>query len=81
MSMSTRPASANATTSGGLIRKFALTLWWTRASKLRLPRQDAGDDQVVLGDRLFEVRVERAGVADAGRAAVARPVWKPSSSR
>ena len=36
-SMSTRPASANATTSGGDIRKLALTLEWTRASKLRLP--------------------------------------------
>ena len=35
--MSTRPAMAKATTSGGLIRKFALMLWWTRASKLRLP--------------------------------------------
>jgi hypothetical protein len=35
--MSTRPASANATTSGGDMRKFALMFWWTRASKLRLP--------------------------------------------
>jgi len=35
--MSTRPAMANATTRGGDIRKFALMLWWTRASKLRLP--------------------------------------------
>ena len=35
--MSIRPAMANATTSGGLMRKFALTLWWMRASKLRFP--------------------------------------------
>ena len=35
--MSTRPASANATTSGGDMRKLALMFWWTRASKLRLP--------------------------------------------
>ena len=39
--MSTRPASANATTSGGLIRKFALMFWWMRASKLRLPERTA----------------------------------------
>ena len=36
-SMSTRPARAKATTSGGDMRKFALMFWWTRASKLRLP--------------------------------------------
>src|SRR5688500_11003032 len=35
--MSILPASANATTSGGLMRKLALTLWWMRASKLRFP--------------------------------------------
>ena len=35
--MSIRPAMANATTSGGLMRKFAFTLWWMRASKLRFP--------------------------------------------
>jgi len=35
--MSTVPARAKATTSGGDIRKFALMFWWTRASKLRLP--------------------------------------------
>ncbi len=34
---STRPASANATTNGGDMRKFALMFWCTRASKLRLP--------------------------------------------
>jgi hypothetical protein len=28
---------ANATTRGGLMRKFAFTLWWMRASKLRFP--------------------------------------------
>ena len=28
---------AKATTSGGLMRKFAFTLWWMRASKLRFP--------------------------------------------
>ena len=39
MSMSTRPASAKATTSGGDMRKLALMLWWTRASKLRLPER------------------------------------------
>ncbi|HYP52875.1 MAG TPA: hypothetical protein VEQ42_05010 [Pyrinomonadaceae bacterium] len=39
MSMPTRPASAKATTSGGDIRKFARTDWWTRASKLRLPER------------------------------------------
>ena len=32
-----RPAKANATTNGGLIKKFARTCWCTRASKLRLP--------------------------------------------
>ncbi|MNC85401.1 hypothetical protein D3C83_09970 [compost metagenome] len=41
MSVSTVPASANATTSGGLIKKFALRLWCTRASKLRLPESTA----------------------------------------
>jgi hypothetical protein len=30
-------ASANATTSGGDMRKFDFTFWCTRASKLRLP--------------------------------------------
>jgi len=35
--MSTRPASAKATTSGGDIRKFAFTFGCTRASKFRLP--------------------------------------------
>ena len=47
MSMSTRPASANATTSGGDMRKFALMFWWTRASKLRLP------DNTDAATRLF----------------------------
>ncbi len=37
--MSTRPASAKATTRGGDIRKFALMFWCTRASKLRLPER------------------------------------------
>ena len=37
MSMSTVPAIAKATTSGGDMRKFALIDWWTRASKLRFP--------------------------------------------
>ena len=71
MSMSTRPASANATTSGGDMRKLALMLWWTRASKLRLPGKDGGRDEVVLRDRVLDRRRQRAGVADAGRAAVA----------
>ncbi len=35
----TRPASAKATTKGGLIRKLALMLWWTRASKFLLPER------------------------------------------
>jgi hypothetical protein len=35
--MSTRPARAKATTSGGDMRKFDLMFWCTRASKLRLP--------------------------------------------
>ena len=40
-SMSTRPARAKATTSGGDIRKLALMFWCTRASKLRLPESTA----------------------------------------
>ena len=35
--MSTVPAIAYATTSGGDIRKLALMLWCTRASKFRFP--------------------------------------------
>jgi len=69
-SMSTLPASAKATTSGGDMRKFALMLGWTRASKLRLPER-TWRDEIALGDRLVDDRVERAGVADAGGAAVA----------
>ena len=41
VSMRTVPASANATTSGGLMRKLAFRLWCTRASKLRLPESTA----------------------------------------
>ncbi|MNC92971.1 hypothetical protein D3C83_94980 [compost metagenome] len=41
MSISMVPARPNATTSGGLIRKFALMFWWMRASKLRLPDSTA----------------------------------------
>ena len=69
-SMSIRPAIAKATTSGGLMRKFAFTLWWMRASKLRLPDSTLAHDEVVLRDRLLELAIERPGVADAGRAAV-----------
>ena len=32
---------ANATTSGGLMRKLAFTAWWMRASKLRFPDSTA----------------------------------------
>ena len=49
-------------------------LWWMRASKLRLPESTRGRDEVVLGDGLLDAGVERAGVADAGRAAVADEV-------
>ena len=41
MSMLTVPARPNATTSGGLMRKFARIAWWMRASKLRLPDSTA----------------------------------------
>ncbi len=40
-SMSTRPASANATTSGGDARYDARTRGWIRPSKLRLPDRTA----------------------------------------
>ena len=33
--------------------------------------EHAGGDEIVFGDRLLDGRVERAGIADAGRAAVA----------
>ncbi len=71
MSMSTRPASAKATTSGGDMRKFALMLWWTRASKLRLPeRTDAATRSFFVIASSIEA-AKGPGVADAGRAAVA----------
>ena len=73
-SMSTRPASAKATTSGGDIRKLALTLWWTRASKLRLPDSTLAATRSLFVIDVFDARIERAGVADAGRAAVADEV-------
>ena len=37
----TLPASANATTNGGDIRKFARTSWWILASKFLLPDRTA----------------------------------------
>ena len=64
------PAIANATTSGGLIRKFALMLWCTRASKFRLPERTLARDQIVINHNLFDRRIEWSGVADAGRATV-----------
>ena len=73
-SMSIRPAMANATTSGGLMRKFAFTLWWMRASKLRFPDSTLARDDVVLRERLLELAIERPRVADAGRAAEADEV-------
>ena len=39
--MSILPASAKATTRGGLMRKFALMLCWIRASKFRFPERTA----------------------------------------
>ena len=41
------------------------------ALEVAVARQDRGDDQVVLLDRRGDRLVERPGVADAGRAAVA----------
>ena len=41
------------------------------ALEVAVARQDGGDDEVVLLDGLGDRLVERAGVADAGRAAVA----------
>ncbi|MCY1522074.1 hypothetical protein D9M68_569190 [compost metagenome] len=40
-SVSTLPAMANATTSGGEARKLAFRFGWMRASKLRLPESTA----------------------------------------
>jgi hypothetical protein len=68
--MSTVPAMAKATTSGGDMRKLALMLWWTRASKLRLPESTEAAT-MSSARRRPRCRVERAGVADAGGAAVA----------
>ena len=73
-SISTRPASAKATTSGGDMRKFALMLGWTRASKLRLPLKHGGGDEVVFSHGIFDGRGQRAGVANAGGAAIADEV-------
>ncbi len=69
--MSTRPASANATTSGGDMRKFALMFWCTRASKLRLPERTEAATRSFLAIASSIGADERAGIADAGRAAVA----------
>ena len=70
MSMSTRPASAKATTSGGLIRKLALMFCWMRASKLRLPERTLAATRS-LPVTTSSMGIERPRVADAGRAAVA----------
>ena len=42
--------------------------------EVAVAREHAGGDDVVAGDRRLDARVERAGVADAGRAAVADEV-------
>ena len=47
-SFSTVPAMANATTSGGDARKFALRFGWMRASKLRLPDSTAAQTRSLL---------------------------------
>ena len=58
--VSTVPASAKATTSGGDIRKFALRFGWMRASKLRLPESTAAQTRSLLVDRVVRSRVERS---------------------
>ena len=45
-------------------------LWWTRASKFRLPESTLRGNQIVLSDDLFDGRIEWTGISDAGRAAV-----------
>ena len=59
-SMSTRPASANATTSGGEARYDARTRGWIRPSKLRLPDSTAATTSSFGLDRLRDRLVERA---------------------
>jgi hypothetical protein len=44
------------------------------ALEVAVARQDRGRDQVALGDGLGNLRLERAGVADAGGAAIAHEV-------
>ncbi len=48
--------------------------WWTRASKLRLPESTAAATRSFFDDGLLDRRGQRAGVADAGGAAVADQV-------
>jgi hypothetical protein len=48
MSISTRPASANATTSGGDMRKFALMLLVNARLKIAIAGKHARGDQIIF---------------------------------
>ena len=73
-SMSRRPASAYATTSGGDARYAARTCGWMRPSKLRLPLSTAATVRSSASMRSATSFGQRAAVADARGAAVADEV-------
>jgi hypothetical protein len=71
---------AKATTSGGLMRKFAFTLWWMRASKLRLPESTEAAT-TSWSTRSFSTRASRGPEFPMQVVQPYPTTWKPSASR
>ena len=66
-----RPASANATTSGGDIKKFARTSELMRPSKFRFPESTEATTSSFSSMASENFRRQRSGVSDAGGASIA----------
>ena len=73
-SIVTRPARAKATTSGGRHEEIRLDVLVDARFKIAVAGKHGGGDDVVFRHRLLDGRGQRAGVADAGGAAVADEV-------
>ena len=69
-SLSTVPAIAYATTSGGDAEEVRLEVRMDARLEIAVARQHGGADEIVRRDRLVDLGREVAGVADARRAAV-----------
>jgi len=61
---------ADATSGGDASRKFALMMLYDAHALRNYDCRDRGRDRVVVGPALFDFRMQRAGIANAGGAAV-----------